>query len=158
MTLALFMQFRSNRSFQFAPPTGCQQVTDCWPTVGPHFSQHFGLKHNANCWPSVGWQLANCRPTVYFGNYSSLLPHFFAQVLHLNCTAFSQSESSNFFHVYTVLLACYDHHLTVYTYQHGLEQSIMPLAQLKVRTVTHIINIDRASLICIFKHEHTHLT
>ena len=26
--------------------------------------------------------------------------HFFALVLHLNCTALSQSESYNFFHVY----------------------------------------------------------
>ena len=79
-------------------PTGCQQVTDCRPTVG----QHFGLKHNT-CWSTVGQQSAYCwltvgsvsansrptvgqlsadcrptvgrgRPTVNFGNYSSLLP------------------------------------------------------------------------------------
>ena len=39
--------------------TGCQQVTDCRPTVGPHFD----LKHNTICWL-----------TVNFGNYISLLP------------------------------------------------------------------------------------
>ena len=40
-------------------PTGCQQVTDCWPTVG--------LKHNANCWPTVGRPSANSQPTVHCG-------------------------------------------------------------------------------------------
>ena len=53
-------------------PTGHRLSADCWPTV----SQHFGLKHKANCWRSVGQLLANSRLTVYFGNFSSLLPIF----------------------------------------------------------------------------------
>ena len=70
MTLTLF---RSNRQVNVYDhfslphrqvidtlPTGCQQVTDCWPTV----DQHFGLKHNANCWQTVGRPSADCWLTV----------------------------------------------------------------------------------------------
>ena len=73
-------------------PIGCQQVTDSRPTVGQQWANTLAsnimqtVGHLlADCWPTVSRQLANCRltvrqqlansqPTVYFGNYSSLLP------------------------------------------------------------------------------------
>ena len=63
-------------------PTGCQQVTDCRPTVGrqsantlaSNITQTVGRQlgncrptvgqQSADCWPTVGRLLSNCRPTV----------------------------------------------------------------------------------------------
>ena len=51
-------------------PTGCQQVTDCRPTVGQHNTLTLNITQ------TVDRLLANSRPT---GNYSSLLPYLVHQ-------------------------------------------------------------------------------
>ena len=64
-------------------PTGCQQVTDCRPTVGQqsantlasNITQTVG-RQLGNSRPTVGRQLTDSRPTGFLGSSSSQLPKF----------------------------------------------------------------------------------
>ena len=61
----------------YNPPTGYRQVANRSRTVGhAALGQHFGLKRNEDRRPTIGRQSANSRPTISFGNCSSLVPIF----------------------------------------------------------------------------------
>lgn len=75
---------------------GCQQVTNCQPTVGKTFvwnitkavgrllanCQPITGQQSANYWPTVDWLLANCWPTDSLQSADSWPTIFFKTVLH----------------------------------------------------------------------------